>query len=109
MSPAGYAFGESGYVSQFRDLFTETVRAHLMSDVPVGVFLSGELDSSSIAAVMAALKREPIHTFSVGDADGQYSEVHHAREDARHIGAEYNHVILGPDEFYARWLYRFSH
>src|SRR5713226_4697721 len=50
ISPPEYAFSESDYVSQFRDLFTETVRAHLMSDVPVGVFLSGGLDSSSIAA-----------------------------------------------------------
>src|SRR6266581_2394139 len=66
ISPPEYAFGESAYVSQFRDLFTETVRAHLMSDVPVGVFLSGGLDSSSIAAVMADLRKEPIQTFSVG-------------------------------------------
>src|SRR5713101_7602071 len=101
ISPPEYAFSESDYVSQFRDLFTETVRAHLMSDVLVGVFLSGGLDSSSIAAVMAALKKEPIQTFSVGYAEGQYSELPHAREVARHIGAEYNQVILGPEDFFA--------
>ncbi len=101
ISPPEYAFSESDYVSQFRDLFTETVRAHLMSDVPVGVFLSGGLDSSSIAAVMAALKKEPIQTFSVGYAEGQYSELPYAREIARHIGAEYNQVILGPEDFFA--------
>src|SRR2546425_1407753 len=101
ISPSESSLSESDYVAQFRDLFTETVRAHLMSDVPVGVFLSGGLDSSSIAAVMAALKKEPIQTFSVGYAEGQYSELSYAREIARHIGAEYNQVILGPEDFFA--------
>src|SRR5713226_3856205 len=101
ISPPEYAFGESDYVSQFRDLFTETVRAHLMSDVPVGVFLSGGLDSSSIAAVMADLRKEPIQAFSVGYAEDEYSELSYARQVAKHIGAEYNELILGPEEFFA--------
>src|SRR6266581_3065567 len=48
-----------------------------------------------------ALKKEPIQTFSVGYTEGQYSELPHAREVARHIGAEYNQVILGPEDFFA--------
>jgi asparagine synthase (glutamine-hydrolysing) len=93
-------FSEADYVAQFRDLFTDTVRSHLMSDVPLGVFLSGGLDSSSIAAVMASLRKEPIQTFSVGYAENQYSELPYARAVAKHIGAEYNEVILGPDDFF---------
>src|SRR6266704_449956 len=100
-SPSESSLGESDYVAQFRDLFTGTVRAHLMSDVPVGVFLSGGLDSSSIAAVMADLRKEPIQTFSVGYAEDEYSELSYARQVAKHIGAEYNEVILGPEEFFA--------
>ena len=95
-----YPLSESEYVAQFRDLFTETVRSHLMSDVPVGVFLSGGLDSSSIAAVMADLRKEPIQTFSVGYAEDQYSELPHAQQVAKHIGAEYNEVILSPENFF---------
>jgi asparagine synthase (glutamine-hydrolysing) len=72
-----------------------------MSDVPVGVFLSGGLDSSSIAAVMAALRKEPIQTFSVGYAEDRYSELSYARRVAKHIGAEHNEVILGPEDFFA--------
>ena len=72
-----------------------------MSDVPVGVFLSGGLDSSSIAAMMADLRKEPIQTFSVGYAEDEYSELPYARQVAKHIGAEYNEVILGPEEFFA--------
>jgi len=93
------SFSEADYVSQFRELFTETVRGHLMGDVPLGVFLSGGLDSSSIAAVMASLTKEPIQAFSVGYAENQYSELPYARTVAKHIGAEYNEVILGPGDF----------
>jgi len=101
MFPSERELSEGEYIEQFRDEFTETVRKHLMSDVPVGVFLSGGLDSSSIAAVMADLRKEPIQTFSVGYAENEYSELPYARQVAKHIGAEYNEVILGPEEFFA--------
>jgi asparagine synthase (glutamine-hydrolysing) len=91
---------ESDYVEQFSELFTEAVRTHLRSDVPLGVFLSGGLDSSSIAAVVASLRDEPIRTFSVGYSEDQYSELPYARQVARSIGAEHHEVILGPEEFF---------
>ena len=99
-APQARLLDEAQYVSQFRELFTDTVRSHLMSDVPLGVFLSGGLDSSSIAAVMASLKEERIQTFSVGYAENQCSELPYARAVAEHIGAEYNEVILGPEDFF---------
>ena len=92
---------EAEYVEQLREQFTDTVNSHLMSDVPVGVFLSGGLDSSSIAAVMAGLRKEPVQTFSVGYAEDEYSELPYARQLAKHLGAEYNEVILGPQQFFA--------
>src|SRR6266436_5412938 len=101
ISPSECELSEAEYIEQFRDQFAETVHSHLMSDVPVGVFLSGGLDSSSIAAVMADLRKEPIQTFSVGYAEDEYSELPYARQVAKHIGAEYNEVILGPEEFFA--------
>jgi asparagine synthase (glutamine-hydrolysing) len=99
--PAEESYTEAQYIEQFRALFEETVRLHLMSDVPLGVFLSGGLDSSSIAAVMAELRKDRIQTFSVGYAEDQYSELPYARIVAKHIGAEYNEVILGPKEFFS--------
>ncbi len=101
ISPPEYPLSEADYVAQFRDLFTEAVRIHLRSDVPLGVFLSGGLDSSSIAAEMAALRKDPIQTFSVGYAEDQYSELPYARQVAEHIRAEHNEVILGPEDFFA--------
>src|SRR5215469_5829646 len=90
---------ESDYVARFSDLFTEAARLHLRSDVPLGVFLSGGLDSSSIAALVAGLRKEPIQTFSVGYREDQYSELDYARQVARHVGAEHNEIVLGPEEF----------
>lgn len=92
---------EEECIAQFRELFDDTVSMHLMSDVPLGVFLSGGLDSSAIAATMAGLRKDRIQTFSVGYAEDKYSELPFARTVAKHIGAEYNEVILGPDEFFS--------
>ncbi len=90
---------EAEYIERFRELFTESVRMRLMSDVPLGVFLSGGLDSSAIAAVMAGLLKEQIKTFSVGYAEDRFSELPYARRVAEHIGSEHNEVVLGPDDF----------
>jgi asparagine synthase (glutamine-hydrolysing) len=87
------------HIARFQELFTESVRMRLMSDVPVGVFLSGGLDSSSIAAVMAGLSNEQIKTFSVGYAEDSFSELRYARRVAEYIGAEHNEVVLGSDDF----------
>ena len=91
---------ESDYIEQFSELFTEAVRTHLRSDVPLGVFLSGGLDSSAIAAVVASLRDEPLQTFSVGYSEDQYSELPYARQVAQHVGAEHNEIVLGPEEFF---------
>lgn len=92
---------EEDYLCEFSELFRQTVRSHLMSDVPLGVFLSGGLDSSAIAAEMAALRKDRIQTFSVGYAEDQFSELPYAREVAQYIGAEYNQILLGPDDFFS--------
>ena len=57
---------ESYYVQSYRELLEGAVNSHLMSDVPLGVFLSGGVDSSAVAALMTKLRREPVETFSVG-------------------------------------------
>src|SRR5215472_13447649 len=99
VSSSGRQLTEADYVAHFSDLFTEAVRSHLRSDVPLGVFLSGGLDSSSIAAVVASLREEPIQTFSVGYAEDQYSELASARQVAAHVGAQHHEITVGPEEF----------
>ena len=91
---------EQRYIAQFQELFADTVRVHLRSDVPVGVFLSGGLDSSAIAVEAASLRKAPIQTFSIGYKEDCYSELPYARQVAAHIKAEHNEVLLGPQDFF---------
>ncbi len=80
--------------------FEETVKAHLVSDVPLGLFLSGGLDSASLLAVMAQGQAEPIKTFSIGydhPADQSFSELAAARFLAAHFRTTHSETILRPD------------
>src|SRR5436190_3161456 len=72
-------------VDRFLDLLEESVRLRLMSDVPLGMFLSGGLDSSAIAAIMASLIDRPLQTFSVAFSDRAFNELEYARQLAQAI------------------------
>lgn len=93
--PRGY------YVKTYRELLEASVSSHLMSDVPLGVFLSGGLDSSAIAALTTKIRREPIETFSVGYGEENFSELPYARQVAQHIGSRHHEVRLSQEEFFA--------
>ena len=83
----------------FDHLFDSAVRSHLMSDVPLGVFLSGGLDSSAIAAVMTRHMQGKLKTFSIGFPEGHYSELPYARAVAQHLDAEHHEVVLTSQDF----------
>jgi asparagine synthase (glutamine-hydrolysing) len=91
---------ESYYVESYRNMLEESVSSHLMSEVPVGVFLSGGLDSSAVAALMTKIRRAPIKTFSVGYDEAQYSELSYAHKVAEHIGSEHHEVRVTRDQFF---------
>lgn len=86
---------------EFASIFLDAVDIRLVaSDVPVGVFLSGGLDSSAIAAAAVELGHRNFHTFSVGFEEGGYfSELSYAREVADHVGAHYHEVVLDQKHF----------
>jgi asparagine synthase (glutamine-hydrolysing) len=88
------------YVRGYREQLEECVSSHLMSDVPLGVFLSGGLDSSAIAALTTKIRKEPIETFSVGYGEEAYSELPHARTIAQHLKSKHHEVHLSRDEFF---------
>jgi len=98
--PEPLRISEDAAAERFGELFSDCVRMRLMSDVPLGVFLSGGIDSSSIAAVMAQQVSEPIKTFSVGFHERNYSEFEFARELAASIGAEHHEVVIKPHVFF---------
>ncbi|MGH9403375.1 MAG: asparagine synthase (glutamine-hydrolyzing) [Terriglobia bacterium] len=89
----------SYYVKTYGEMLEQAVSSHLMSDVPLGVFLSGGLDSSVVAALTTKLRRSPIETFSVGYAESAYSELPYAQEVARHIGSIHHEVRVGWNDF----------
>ncbi len=84
----------------YRELLESCVSTHLMSDVPLGVFLSGGLDSSAVAALTTKIRREPIETFAVGYGEEQFSELPFARQVAQHIGSKHHEVRLSREEFF---------
>jgi asparagine synthase (glutamine-hydrolysing) len=85
---------------EVRSRLAAAVRSHLMSDVPLGLFLSGGIDSSGLAALMAPMVKEPIRTFAVGFPDPQANELEYARLAARSVGAEHREVVVSPSEFF---------
>ena len=91
---------ESYYVRSYRELLEGAVESHLMSDVPLGVFLSGGVDSSAVAALMTKIRREPIETFSVGYSEQAYSELPHARVVANHIRSQHREVLVSEQDFF---------
>jgi asparagine synthase (glutamine-hydrolysing) len=86
--------------TEFRRLLDESVRIRLMSDVPLGVFLSGGIDSSAIAGLMARQIGRPLQTFSVAFEDRACNELAYARQVATAIGAENHEVIVGERDFF---------
>jgi len=88
------------YVDRYRELLEQCVSSHLMSDVPLGVFLSGGLDSSAVAALTTRVRKEPIETFAVGYGEEAFSELPFARTVANHIGSKHHEVRLSRDEFF---------
>jgi asparagine synthase (glutamine-hydrolysing) len=78
-------------------LLRDAVRVRLMSEVPLGAFLSGGVDSSAIVALMAEESSTPVKTFSIGFDEQDFSELHHARRVAEFVGAEHHEFVVRPD------------
>jgi asparagine synthase (glutamine-hydrolysing) len=87
-------------VAEFRARLEESVRLRLMSDVPLGMFLSGGIDSSAIAAIMARLIDRPLQTFSVAFKERAFNEIAYSRQMAQAIGAESHEVIIDDRDFF---------
>ena len=91
---------DAEYIEEWRELFRKSVELRLMADVPLGMFLSGGIDSSAIAAMMSGMVDGPIKTFSVGFAEREANELEYARLVANKFGTDHHEITITPEEFF---------
>ena len=88
---------EAELIEELRARLRDSVRAHLVSDVPVGVLLSGGIDSATLAALAAEETSKPVRTFSIGFEERSFDELGDARLVAQRYGTEHRELVLRPD------------
>jgi len=91
---------DAEWIRECRARLEQAVQLRLMSDVPLGMFLSGGVDSSAIAALMQRMVNEPVKTFAVGYSEAQFSELDYARQVASQIGTDHHEIVIGMEDFF---------
>jgi asparagine synthase (glutamine-hydrolysing) len=92
---------ETEAVEELERILTEAVRGQMVADVPLGAFLSGGIDSSTIVALMQRESSHPVRTFSIGFQEHAYDESRFARRVARHLATDHTEMVVGPQELLA--------
>jgi len=90
---------ESEHVEEFKERFSSAVKKRLISEVPLGAFLSGGLDSSFVVGTMSKLVPKPVETFSIGFEDERYSELEYAEVTAKHFNTHHHPSLMTADSF----------
>ncbi len=89
-------FSEAEVCARLRDKFDESVRIRMIADVPLGAFLSGGIDSSSVVASMALASPEPVQTFSIGFEESAFNELEYAAMVARQYSTDHHEIVVRP-------------
>jgi asparagine synthase (glutamine-hydrolysing) len=94
----GIELSEKQYVERLRELFEDAVKARLISDVPLGAFLSGGVDSAAVVAFMTRIMNQPVKTFAIGFTDDpSFNELEYARVVAKEFRSDHHEFLVSPD------------
>lgn len=92
-----YSKTEDQWIEEIQECLSETIKLHMIADVPLGAFLSGGIDSSSVVSIMAKHSAQPIKTFSIGFKEQKFNELQYAKQVAEKYNCEYHEQIIEPE------------